>query len=177
MASVIAHELEEAATDPDLNAWYDSRGYENADKCAWTFGTEYTASNGSKDNITLGARQYLIQRNWVNAGRRLLRACRTEAGRAGPSPRAHTPAVGRIALADDTWLDFQLDWLSASEAQRCLAAVRAEVTWVERKIVLYGKRIMQPRLVGWAGEIAYRYSGQTLEPRAFTERSALSPTA
>ena len=43
MASVIAHELEEAATDPDLNAWYDSRGYENADKCAWTFGTTYTA--------------------------------------------------------------------------------------------------------------------------------------
>ena len=75
----------------------------------------------------------------------------------------------RIALADDTWLDFQLDWLSASEAQRCLAAVRAEVTWVEREIVLYGKRILQPRLVGWAGEVAYRYSGQTLEPRAFTD--------
>ncbi len=77
--------------------------------------------------------------------------------------------MARIALADDTWLDFQLDWLSASEAQRCLAAVRAEVTWTEREIVLYGKRIMQPRLVGWAGEVAYRYSGQTLEPRAFTD--------
>src|SRR5262249_44715278 len=34
MASIIAHELEEATTDPDLNAWYDRRGYENADKCA-----------------------------------------------------------------------------------------------------------------------------------------------
>ena len=77
--------------------------------------------------------------------------------------------MARIALADDTWLDFQLDWLSASEAQRCVAAVRAEVTWAEREIVLYGKRIMQPRLVGWAGEVAYRYSGQTLEPRAFTD--------
>lgn len=68
MVSVIAHELEEAATDPDLNAWYDRRGYENADKCAWTFGTESTASNGSKYNVTLGGSQYLIQRNWVNAG-------------------------------------------------------------------------------------------------------------
>ena len=75
----------------------------------------------------------------------------------------------RIALAGDTWLDFQLDWLSASDAQRCLAAVRAEVTWAEREIVLYGKRIMQPRLVGWAGGVAYRYSGQTLEPRPFTD--------
>ena len=27
---------------------------------------------------------------------------------------------------------------------------------------------MQPRLIGWAGEFGYRYSGQTLEPRAFT---------
>jgi hypothetical protein len=67
MASIIAHELEEAVTDPDLNAWYDRRGQENADKCAWTFGTESTASNGSKYNMTLGTRQYLIQRNWVNA--------------------------------------------------------------------------------------------------------------
>ena len=67
MASIIAHELEEATTDPDLNAWYDRRGYENADKCAWTFGTESTASNGSKYNVTLGGTNYLIQRNWVNA--------------------------------------------------------------------------------------------------------------
>jgi phosphate-induced protein 1 len=67
MASIIAHELEEATTDPDLNAWYDTRGYENADKCAWTFGTTSTASNGSLFNVTLGSRQYLIQRNWVNA--------------------------------------------------------------------------------------------------------------
>jgi Phosphate-induced protein 1 conserved region len=67
MASIIAHELEEATTDPDLNAWYDTRGYENADKCAWTFGTESTASNGSKYNLTLGTTKFLIQQNWVNA--------------------------------------------------------------------------------------------------------------
>jgi hypothetical protein len=67
MASVIAHELEESATDPDLNAWYDTKGQENADKCAWTFGTTKTAANGTLYNLTLGSRQYLIQRNWVNA--------------------------------------------------------------------------------------------------------------
>ena len=67
MASIIAHELEEAVTDPDLNAWYDSRGQENADKCAWTFGSTYTTSNGSKANMKLGNLDYLIQRNWVNA--------------------------------------------------------------------------------------------------------------
>jgi hypothetical protein len=67
MASVMAHELEEAVTDPDLNAWYDRRGYENADKCAWTFGTTYTTGNGALANMKLGIRDYLIQRNWVNA--------------------------------------------------------------------------------------------------------------
>ena len=68
MASIIAHELEESVTDPDLNAWYDRRGQENADKCAWTFGTTQTASNGSQYNMTLGGLNYLIQQNWVNAG-------------------------------------------------------------------------------------------------------------
>jgi hypothetical protein len=67
MASVVAHELEESVTDPDLNAWYDKRGEENADKCAWTFGATSTASNGSRYNMTLNGKQYLIQQNWVNA--------------------------------------------------------------------------------------------------------------
>jgi len=65
MASIIAHEAEEAASDPDLNAWYDAQGYENADKCAWTFGTTYTV-NGALANVHLGSRDYLIQQNWLN---------------------------------------------------------------------------------------------------------------
>src|SRR5438876_3556921 len=52
MASIIAHELEEATTDPDLNAWYDYRGQENADKCAWTFGSTYSV-NGALANMQL----------------------------------------------------------------------------------------------------------------------------
>lgn len=67
MASVLLHELSETVTDPDLNAWYDRRGYENADKCAWTFGTEYTVANGAQANMKFGTRDYLIQQNWVNA--------------------------------------------------------------------------------------------------------------
>jgi hypothetical protein len=64
MASIISHEMEEAISDPDLNAWYDRSGEENADKCAWTFGNESTASNGSKYNQTFGGHNWLIQRNW-----------------------------------------------------------------------------------------------------------------
>jgi hypothetical protein len=68
MISVIAHELSEAVTDPDIaTGWrfYSTDGNENADECAWTFGTEYTAPNGTRANVHLGSRDYLIQQNWV----------------------------------------------------------------------------------------------------------------
>jgi hypothetical protein len=67
IANIVAHELEEAVTDPDLNAWYrTSNGFENADLCAWTFGQTYQVPNGSFANMNLGGLDYLIQRNWVN---------------------------------------------------------------------------------------------------------------
>lgn len=67
--SVLSHELEEATTDPDLNAWYDSTGAEDADKCAWTFGHfQYQTGNGSWANMQLGARDFLIQRNLYKSG-------------------------------------------------------------------------------------------------------------
>lgn len=64
MISVIVHELSEATTDPDpAGGWVDSNGAENGDKCAWTFGhSQFQVSNGSFANITLGSRNYLIQR-------------------------------------------------------------------------------------------------------------------
>ena len=58
LGNVTGHELSEMMTDPQLNAWYDSQGAENADKCAWTFG-------GSL--ITLGTTSWKIQGNWSNS--------------------------------------------------------------------------------------------------------------
>ena len=59
LANVTGHELSEAMTDPALNAWYDSQGAENADKCAWTFsGSNIIFTNGSS---------WKIQGNWSNA--------------------------------------------------------------------------------------------------------------
>ena len=68
MISIIAHELEETNTDPDLNAWYDGKGAEDADKCAWTFGSSQTKlASGAYYNMTLSGiststRHFLIQR-------------------------------------------------------------------------------------------------------------------
>jgi hypothetical protein len=65
MLSVVAHELEEANTDPDpRSGWVDSGGSENADKCAWTFSSrQFTLPSGAVYNMTLGGHNYLIQRN------------------------------------------------------------------------------------------------------------------
>jgi len=67
MASVMAHEAEEALTDPDLNAWYDSSGQENADKCAWKFGPTTNSIGSGAYNQTFGSFNWLIQMNWENA--------------------------------------------------------------------------------------------------------------
>jgi hypothetical protein len=65
--NTLAHETEETTTDMMGTAWYDQRGYENADKCAWTWGSTYT-SNGGVANINVGGKDFLVQQNWVNSG-------------------------------------------------------------------------------------------------------------
>jgi hypothetical protein len=66
--NTLAHEIEETTTDDMGNAWFDTRGYENADKCAWTWGTTKTAPTGGTYNQSAGGNYFLVQRNWVNAG-------------------------------------------------------------------------------------------------------------
>jgi len=57
LANVTSHEYMEAITDPDLNAWFDSSGQENGDKCAWRFQSCVTLTNGS----------WQLQEEWSNA--------------------------------------------------------------------------------------------------------------
>ena len=67
--NTLAHEIEETTTDMMGNAWFDRRGYENADKCAWTWGTTYKAANGATVNMNIGGKDFLVQQNWINSGR------------------------------------------------------------------------------------------------------------
>lgn len=75
------------------------------------------------------------------------------------------PALRRTELEHGAWLELQEGWLGASEAAELRAALQRELAWEQRHIVLFGKRVLQPRLIAWAGALPYRYSGQTLEPR------------
>jgi hypothetical protein len=78
IVNVLTHESEEAITDPDLNAWFDSSGQEDADKCNFNFGpvttctvalgcTSAAASAGSKFNQSFGGHAWLMQQEWENA--------------------------------------------------------------------------------------------------------------
>lgn len=77
MANIMAHELNEAITDPDGNAWFHIDGTgEVGDLCNFKFGTAttfdfsktFTALNGAHANVVLSGRQFLIQSNWLNSG-------------------------------------------------------------------------------------------------------------
>jgi hypothetical protein len=70
----LAHEHSESVTDPELNAWYDSKGNEVADKCAT--GKEATefgealglAPDGAKYNQLINGDLYYYQQEWSNEG-------------------------------------------------------------------------------------------------------------
>jgi len=62
IVNVVAHELNEARTDPVFSAWLDATGYETADKCAW----HYSPVNSGLVTLTNGAR-FKLQGEWSNS--------------------------------------------------------------------------------------------------------------
>jgi hypothetical protein len=62
--NVVSHEHRESINDPLGTAWYDRRGYEGSDKCAWNFGT----LTGPDYNQTINGHHYFLQQEWSNAG-------------------------------------------------------------------------------------------------------------
>jgi hypothetical protein len=68
-ASIFAHEVVEAISNPGTGGWFDSNGEENADKCAWKFGTG-VKKGVRKDlstynyNSMVGGQPFMLQMNW-----------------------------------------------------------------------------------------------------------------
>ena len=58
LANVSGHEFSKARTDPTGAGWYDSRGEENGDKCAWTFNVPLVRFSNNT--------QWKIQGEWSN---------------------------------------------------------------------------------------------------------------
>jgi hypothetical protein len=66
--NVVSHEHNESITDPNGNAWYDIQGYENGDKCAWSWGA-LTGSGSSAYNQTINGHHYTLQLEYSNKDR------------------------------------------------------------------------------------------------------------
>jgi len=72
----------------------------------------------------------------------------------------------------DGRLGYCRSFLSEDEARELMETLVASppVAWAQRSIVVWQpqenttKEVVQPRLVSWAGDIPYKYSGQTLHP-------------
>lgn len=71
----------------------------------------------------------------------------------------------RIELDPTSWLDFDPNWMPTAQADELLAELLTRQRWEARSIVAGGKEVPQPRLMAWAGDLPYHYSGLTIEPR------------
>jgi hypothetical protein len=70
--SAMTHEIEETTTDPVsvtvspfFLGYYDIRGQETADKCAYIYGQIFANSVGAY-NLTMGGKPFLVQQQWIN---------------------------------------------------------------------------------------------------------------
>jgi hypothetical protein len=89
--NVTSHEHNEMITDPLGNAWYDSGGYENGDKCAWFFGPQLGATQYGSYNQSIAGGKYELQEEWSN----LLSYCAQTAIILPPTITNVTPGKGR----------------------------------------------------------------------------------
>jgi alkylated DNA repair dioxygenase AlkB len=76
----------------------------------------------------------------------------------------------RIELGEGAYLELERAWLTAEQASQLELLLTREVPWAERTIRVFGREVMQPRLVAWLGdaEAVYTYSGVRHEPLPWT---------
>jgi len=66
LLSATSHEHNETITDPLGNAWYDSQGNENGDKCATTYGAPLGTTGSGQFNQVINGHDYWLQQEWSN---------------------------------------------------------------------------------------------------------------
>ena len=54
----------ETTTDPEVNVWFDTFGYENGDKCAYDYGV--LGLDGGLANEEWNGHFYVVQQEWSN---------------------------------------------------------------------------------------------------------------
>jgi alkylated DNA repair dioxygenase AlkB len=69
-------------------------------------------------------------------------------------------------LPQDGSVVFFSDFFDTTHSDRLLDELTQTIYWQQTPIILFGKKIMQPRLTAWYGDenARYRYSGTTMTP-------------
>ena len=63
---------------------------------------------------------------------------------------------------------YRPDFFNSADSDRMFRSILDETPWEARNIILFGREVPQPRLACWYGDLAYSYSGITLDPRPMT---------
>jgi alkylated DNA repair dioxygenase AlkB len=71
-------------------------------------------------------------------------------------------------LPDDGSALYRSGFFNSVECERMFRSINDETPWEARSIILFGREVPQPRLACWYGDLAYSYSGITLDPRPMT---------
>lgn len=75
-------------------------------------------------------------------------------------------AEERIALGPRSFLRYAPSFFAEEEANALFETLLAEESFESHSIELFGRRVPEPRLIAWAGDLPYRYSKKTLPPRS-----------
>lgn len=69
-------------------------------------------------------------------------------------------------MLDPANFEYIEHYLTPDEADAALHSLWTGLLWSQREITLFGRQVMQPRLIAWYGdhEAAYTYSGLSLQP-------------
>lgn len=72
-------------------------------------------------------------------------------------------------MLDPDCFEYYPGIIPAAEADEILASLLQELDWRQQEILMFGRRVLQPRLTAWYGdpEARYSYSGLQLEPLAW----------
>lgn len=69
-------------------------------------------------------------------------------------------------MLDSDCFEYRPNFLAERQADLWLEQLWRDLKWRQQEITLFGRRIMQPRLIAWYGDphAVYAYSGLTLHP-------------
>ncbi|BBM88227.1 alpha-ketoglutarate-dependent dioxygenase AlkB family protein [Candidatus Uabimicrobium amorphum] len=77
--------------------------------------------------------------------------------------------TGKVTVQRDLLdIEYCEDFFSEVDANGWFEYLAAKIPWERREIFIMGKKILQPRLICWYGDVEYTYSRSTLPSRKWT---------